>query len=178
MLRNRIRLIGLAVMTGLLFSIMMAPSVLAEDTRNQIRSSFEMHDNPLFTDPVPGIGAHDDHSSGSLGGPRFHGNGTFKLNNMDLDNLRFSMRIDAHDLEPNTWCEGWVSVRDLKEAATNGADGDVMVGRAKTNRNGDLRFGGSAALPNPTGLDTPDGWVAADGWRIDQRLVQVDLGTD
>ena len=130
-------------------------------------TAFALWDNPQFTPNLPG----------SPPGREDHGTGTFTFNSDDeLEDLRIWMDIEVSDLTPNTWYGASVSIRDLvTHHHLQPADGDVEMGRAKTDENGNLRFRGAARLPNPMEV-SPEG--ADSGWRIDQFITQVDLGTD
>ena len=163
MFRNRVRLIGLAVMTGLLFSIILASGVLAGPKNNEFTTVYDMRDNGTF---VPG-GSNDD-----------FGNGAFRFISPNaLNNLKFSVTVDVSGLDPGEQYGISVSVRDLGTPATAGPDGDVEVGKAIADDLGNLKFTGTAILPNPMEVSA-DGATNADplkvGWRIDQRITLVD----
>ena len=167
MLRNRLRLIGLVIITGLLFSIIMVPSVLAGNSNNKINSTFAMHDN-TNTPFTPELGGFLSHHSDpdATADEETHGSGTFSLNPHALKNLKFSVTIEAHGLAANTEYGISVSVRDIP-GVLDGPDGDVEVGKATTDGDGNLTFEGSAVLPNPVEV-SPEGKTT--GWRIDQRI--------
>ena len=146
-------------MTGLLFSILMAPSVLAGS--GKIKTEFAMKDNSAFT---PAIGDPNT----------VHGSGTFKLDGKGLDDLAFELKFKAEDLLPNTWYRASITIRDTYNAPSelNTADAMVVVGWTKTNKNGKLSFKGRAPMPNPVSV-TPAGSVR---WRIDQQITRPGFG--
>lgn len=128
-----------------------------------IESEFDMADNPTFT---PGI---------EPPGVEVHGFGTFEMNGEDLDNLLFKYRVQADDLDPKTWYQATITIRDLQDPNTDGPDDTVIVGWHKTNANGSLNFVGKAVLPDPT-ITSPQGVTA--GWRIDQQLRRPGANTN
>lgn len=175
MVRNRLMLIGLTIMTGLLLSLIMVPSVLAGKTNNKINSTYDMHDNTNtpFTPELGGFLSHHDDPTATTE-QETHGSGTFSLNPHALKNLKFSITIEASDLAINTEYGISVSIRDIP-GLLDGPDGDVEVGMATTDGAGNLTFEGSAVLPNPVEV-SPEG--IATGWRIDQRITLFGQGTN
>ena len=149
MLTNRARLIGLAIITGLLFTIVMVPSVIAEG--GKITMSFDLVDNTTFTPDIPPLGTTEAHGSGKI-----------EINGHNLDNLKFKLKMAGEDLTPNTWYYLSVTVRE------GDAGGAVPValavaGMAKTDGAGDLEFTGDGVLPNVFESGATE-------WRIDQQI--------
>ena len=154
-------LLSLALAILLVLSISGRPSAEAHDEEadDEIKTNFNLVDNPMFTPVAPGHGPAEK-----------HGEGEIKIDGEDLDKLKFKVeyKTDAGFLDNNTWYYLSVTVReDFGGGAVPVAL--VVVGMAKTDDEGRLEFKGKGVLPNVFDPPATPGFTL-DKWRIDQQV--------
>ena len=151
-------LLSLALLTSLVLSISGGPPAEAHDEEadDEIKTNFNLVDNSTFTPNIGPVGAET------------HGSGKFELDSENLDKLKFKLKIEAKDLEDNTWYYLAVTVREVVDgkflaAGKNVPVGFAVAGMARTNGDGELEFKGKGVLPNVFESGVTE-------WRIDQQV--------